>query len=73
MDGKMTVDLGSPTFNTSASFAASMFVMPTYSGYRQVDLCGPEFLQQHRTVMPVQAPITGYAVPEANMQTIIHR
>jgi hypothetical protein len=68
MDGKMILDLGSPTFNTSASFAHSMFVMPTYPGYRQVDLCSPEFLQPRNEVMPV---VTGHAVPEANMQTVI--
>jgi len=66
MEGKMTIDLGTPTFN-APSLVPTMFVMPPYEGYRAVDLCDPEFLQPRGAVMPV----TGYAVPEANIQTVI--
>ena len=69
MDGKMTIDLGSPTFNTSSPFPPSMFVMPTYEGYRAVDLCGPEIMHQHRVIMPpAQMP---NSVHEASIQTVI--
>lgn len=73
MDGKMTIDLGSPTFNSSDQIASSMFVMPTYEGYRAVDLCSPEFLQQRGAVMPspIQPPASGMPVSEANIQTVI--
>jgi hypothetical protein len=72
MEGKMTIDLGSPTFNSSAQIASSMFVMPTYEGYRAVDLCSPEFLQQRGAVMPTPIPQqTGVPVSEANIQTVI--
>ena len=64
---KMTIDLGSPTFNTSSAFAAQ-FVMPTYEGYRAVDLCSPEFMQNRGVVMP---PPTIPSTPEASIQTII--
>jgi hypothetical protein len=65
---KMTIDLGSPTFNSSAAFASSLFVMPTYDGYRAVDLCSPEFMQNRGVVMP---PTTMPNTPEASIQTII--
>lgn len=68
MEGKMSIDLGSPTFNTSAAFPSSMFVMPTFEGYRAVDLCSPEFLQPRRAVMP---PTQMPPIPEASIQTII--
>jgi hypothetical protein len=68
MEGKMTIDLGSPTFNTSSAFPSSMFVMPTFEGYRAVDLCSPEFLQPRRAVMP---PTQMPHIPEASIQTII--
>jgi len=72
MDGTMTIDLGSPTFNASASFATSMFTMPTFPGYRAVDLSSPEFLQPRGVVMPTQMPnMTGAPVPEANIQTVV--
>ena len=71
MPGKMTLDLGTPTINLSASFDPLMFVMPKYEGYRAVDLCSPEFLQPRGTVMPVQMPTSGHAVPEASIQTVI--
>ena len=67
MAGKMYLDLGTPTFNTSL-LDSTLFDMPMYEGYRAVDLCSPEFLLPHGTVMP---PVTGYAVPEASMQTVI--
>ena len=69
MTGTMTIDLGSPTFNTTASFAPSMFDMPVYEGYRAVDLCGPDVLQPHGVIMPPpqQMPHT----PEASIQTVI--
>lgn len=70
MDGKMTIDLGSPTFNTSAPFDPLMFVMPVYEGYRAVDLCGPEVLQRSGVMMPPpQVPMPN--IPEASIQTII--
>ena len=69
MNGNMTIDLGSPSFNTSASLPSSQFVMPTYDGYQVVDLCGPEILQRSRVVMPPQTPMPN--VPEASMQTVI--
>jgi hypothetical protein len=72
MDGKMTIDLGSPSFNTSIPFAPSMFVMPTFEGYQAVDLCSPEFLQPRGTIMPMSISTTpGIPVPEANVQTVI--
>jgi hypothetical protein len=72
MDGKMTIDLGSPTFNTSVPMASAMFAMPTFEGYRVVDLCSPEFLQPRGVVMPTPMPnITGVPVPEASIQTVI--
>jgi len=66
---KMTIDLGSPTFNTSAAFASTLFVMPSYEGYRAVDLCSPEFMQNRGVVMP--PPPTMPNTPEASIQTII--
>jgi hypothetical protein len=70
MDGKMIIDLGSPTFNTSASFTSSMFVMPVYEGYRAVDLCGPEVLQRSGVLMaPPQVQMPN--IPEASIQTVI--
>ena len=78
MEGKMTIDLGSPTFNTSVPFPSTMFVMPSFEGYRAVDLSSPEFLQPRRAVMPpTQMPTTQMQpgqmqhYPEASIQTII--
>jgi len=72
MDGRMTIDLGSPTFNTSVPMASSMFLMPTFEGYRAVDLCSPEFLQPRGTIMPIpMSHVTGISVPEASIQTVI--
>jgi len=70
MDGKMTINLGSPTFNTSTPFAREMFVMPVFEGYRAVDLTSPELMQQRGVIMPTQMP-TGPIVPQANIQTVI--
>lgn len=67
MDGKMTIDLGSPTFNSSMPLAAQMFTMPVFEGYRAVDLSSPEFLQPRGVVLPTQMP----NVPEASIHTII--
>ena|GEM_PF-1512062 len=67
MTGKMTIDLGSPTFNRLEPFSSTMFVMPEYPGYRALDLCGPEVLQQRGVVMPPPAA----PVSEANIQTVI--
>ena len=67
MQGKMTIDLGSPSFNRPEPFAAEMFDMPTYEGYRALDLCGPEILQHRGVVMPPQVP----NVPGASIQTVI--
>ena len=68
MEGKMTIDLGSPTFNSSALFSASMFEMPMFEGYRAVDLCGPEFMEHRGVIMqPTQMP----NIPEASIQTVI--
>ena len=72
MDGKMTIDLGSPTFNSSMPVAATMFVMPTFDGYRAVDLSSPEFLQPRGVIMPTQAPSPiSPSVPQANIQTVV--
>jgi hypothetical protein len=70
MDGKMTIDLGSPTFNSTAPVAPTMFAMPTFEGYRAVDLCSPELLQPRGTILPMSMP-TGVPVPEASVQTLI--
>jgi len=85
-EGKMTIDLGTPTFNVTMPFSSAMFTMPTFDGYRPVDLCGQEFLQNRGTVMPnsllmpqpaaVPSPprqpsFTVSPVPEANVRTII--
>jgi len=76
MDGRMTIDLGSPTFNTAVPFASTMFVMPVFEGYRAVDLSSPEFLQPRGVIMPTQMPTQmpttfGHPVPQANIQTVI--
>ena len=72
MDGKMTIDLGSPKFNSPVPFDSGMFLMPTFEGYRALDLSSPEFLQPRGVMMPAQMPnMTGAPVPEANIQTII--
>ena len=68
MTGKMTIDLGSPTFNRTETFASETFLMPTYEGYRAVDLCGPEVLEHRGVVMP---PPQMPNVPEANIQTVL--
>ena len=72
-NSKMTLDLGSPTFNTPTPFSPTMFVMPPYEGYQPVDLCSPEFMQQRGVVMPPPAmpPMTMPNVPEASIQTVI--
>jgi len=67
MTGKMTIDLGAPVFNRVEPFAAGTFVMPEYTGYRALDLCGSEVLHHKGVIMPPQ----GIPVPEANIQTII--
>ena len=72
MNGTMTIDLGTPTFNRSEPFASSMFDMPTIAGHRAIDLSGPEFLQPRGAVMPTQMPnMIGFPVPEASIQTVI--
>ena len=72
MEGKMMIDLGSPTFNSSIPLVASMFVMPVFEGYRAVDLSSPEFLHPRGVVMPTQMPnMSGVPVPEANIHTTI--
>ncbi len=48
-EGKVILDLGTPTFNTTMPFNSTMFQMPNFDGFRAVDICGPEFLQ-NRTV-----------------------
>ena len=63
MTGKMTIDLGSPSFNRSEPFAETMFALPVYEGYRAVDLTGPEVLQHRGVVMP--------PVSEANIRTVV--
>jgi hypothetical protein len=76
-EGKMTFDLGTPTFNVSSPFATVMFQMPTFDGYRATDLCSPEFLQNRGAVMPnpfpqqpIQQPI-GTSIPQASIETVI--
>jgi hypothetical protein len=72
MEGQMTIDVGSPTFNTSAAFASTMFTMPPFDGYRAVDLCAPEFMQQRNVVMPpASSSIPMQNIPEASIQTVI--
>ena len=72
MDGKMTIDLGSPTFNSSMPLASSMFDMPIFEGYRAVDLSSPEFLQPRGVIMPTQTPnMIGTPVPQAHIQTMV--
>jgi len=74
LDGKMTIDLGSPAFNSSVPTVPTMFAMPTFEGYRAIDLCSPEFLQPRGTIMPMSMPVpsvTGVSVPEASIQTVI--
>ena len=72
MDGRMKIDLGSPTFNTSVPLASSMFIMPPFEGYRAVDLTSPEFLQPRGVIMPTQTPNpVGPSIPQANIQTIV--
>jgi hypothetical protein len=85
-EGKMTIDLGTPTFNVMTPFSSAMFAMPTFDGYRPVDICGQEFLQNRGAVMPnsllipqpaavepptPQPPFTASPIPEASTQTII--
>jgi len=70
MTGKMTIDLGAPSFNRAEPFATSMFVMQVFDGYRALDLCGPEVLQGRGAAMPPPMP-TNQGVPEASMQTVI--
>jgi len=70
MEGKMTIDLGVPTFNSSVPMAPTMFVMPTFEGYRAVNLGSPE--QPPGTIMPMSMPVpSGVPVPEASIQTVI--
>ena len=74
MDGKMTINLGSPTFNTSIPLASSTFVMPVFEGYRAVDLSSPAFLQPHGVIMPTQTQrptTTDPSVPQAIIQTVV--
>ena len=71
MDGSMTIDFGTPTFNSSMPFASDMFLMPVFEGYRAVDLGSSEYLQQRGVVMPTQMPINGVPVPEANIRTVV--
>jgi hypothetical protein len=83
-DGKMTIDLGTPAFNAATPFSSNMFTMPTFDGYRPVDICGTEFLQNRGAVMPNPSPVLQPAVlqppvvqpavtpvPEASIQTIV--
>jgi hypothetical protein len=70
MSGTMIIDLGTPTFNRLEPFAASMFQMPTFPGFRAVDLSGPEFLHHGGVVTPPpQQQMSN--VPAANIQTVI--
>jgi hypothetical protein len=54
-DGKITIDLGSPKFNTMEPIPSATFDMPTFDGYRAVDLCSPDFLRNRGSVMPVSS------------------
>jgi len=77
LDGKMTIDLGSPTFNSSVPIPSTMFVMPTLGGSPALDLSSPEFLHPRGVIMPMQMTTpqmttpTDVAVPQANIQTVI--
>jgi hypothetical protein len=71
-EGKMTIDLGTPSFNVTTPFASDMFIMPTFDGYRAVDLCAPEFLQNQGVIMPNPLPTPeSPPIPEANLPTLI--
>ena len=37
-EGSLTIDLGNPTFNSPTPLSSGLFVMPTFDGYRLVDL-----------------------------------
>lgn len=54
-EGKMTIDLGVPKFNSQTPFPAAMFTMPNYDGYRPVDICAPEFLQNRVGGIPLSS------------------
>ncbi|MCL2709533.1 MAG: hypothetical protein FWE95_01525 [Planctomycetaceae bacterium] len=72
MDGKLTIDLGSPTFNSPDPLPSTMFVMQTFEGYRVLDLTSPEFLHPRGIIMPMQiTDATGVPVPQAHTQTVI--
>ena len=38
-EGPLTIDLGTPTFNSLTPISSGLFVMPTFEGYTPVDLC----------------------------------
>ncbi len=82
-EGSLTIDLGNPTFNSLTPISSGLFTMPTFDGYKPVDICGPEFQQTHGTVpptatVPYQAPVTVppaastyQPVPGAAVQTVV--
>ncbi len=55
-EGKVILDLGTPTFNTTMPFNSATFQLPNFDGYRSVDICGPEFLH-NRSVFATQSEL----------------
>jgi hypothetical protein len=55
-EGKLVIDLGTPVFNNSVPFNSATFTMPSFDGYKAVDICGQEFLQNRGIVMPAAQP-----------------
>lgn len=69
-EGKMTIDLGTPKFNAQLPFASSMFTMPTFDGFKPVDLCSAEFFQQHGAILPTTGTIPNVAQPGGTNPTV---
>lgn len=71
MEGQMIIDLGSPKFNATTSFASTVFVMPRYEGYQAVDLSSPEMIQRSGVLMAPPPTPPSPNIPQANIQTVI--
>lgn len=68
-EGKMTIDLGTPKFNAPVPFASSMFTMPTFDGFKPVDLCSAEFFQQHGAILPLSGNAVGAGATSSTIPT----
>ena len=53
MPGKMTIDLGTPTFNRLEPFASDTFRMPAFEGSRAVDIASPELQARGASIQTV--------------------